>query len=154
MQIIFRKNSDQEHGIRIIRADNSSEETTLNSRSFLRHDFGHFAAESELQLQEAYWGSVAQGMALAGKEIRGKEIAIAESLATRIQGLLRNEAGSEEFIRTLKKVQPELITDAIADKIYQRCRGLLGRWRATPFGGEMKLLWPETESVDGKEKQN
>lgn len=154
MQILFKKNSDQEHALRIIRRDGSADEITLNSRSFLRHDFGHLAAESELQLGEAYWGSVARGMELSGKSLRGREIAIAESLATRIQGLLRKEASAAEFSKTLKNVQPALVTDEVAANIYHRCRELLGRWRATAYGDEMLVHWPEFGSAYRKEDQN
>ncbi len=148
MQIFFKKISDLEHDVSIIRQDASSERVRLNTRSFLRHDIAHLAAESELHLQNAYWGSVAQGMSLSGKSIRGKEIGIAESMAVRIQGLLRLEAGPDEFKTTLIKVQPGLVNEAIAENIYHRCRDLIGHWRATPFGDAMICQWLESESGD------
>lgn len=143
MEIVFGKISSDEHSVRVIRADGSEDFTRLNSRSFLRHDLAHLAVEIETPISRGYWGSVAAGASLAGTEIRGPDILIAESLAGPAQTLMRVEASDAEFFASLSRIRPELISKDVAGRIREKGRQLQGHWRATPFGGEMKLHWQE-----------
>ncbi len=134
MQIYFTKISDEEHQVKIIRTDSTTEQIKLNSRSFLRHDFAHLAAELTLDLQQGYWGSVAKGSDLLGKSIQGDDIANAEALAVRLQGLMREEAEADKYVAVLKTAKPDLINSELAFKIHERARQIQGHWRSTPYG--------------------
>ena len=147
MKIVFVKTSDDEHTVKVIRCDNSTEEAVLNSRSFLRHDFAHLAIEMEIPLSAGYWGSVAAGAALDGKSLAGREIAIAESLAGPIQTLIRSNSGIGAYQDILDKMQPQLASRNLAKRIHERARQLLGNWRATAYGSEMTIDWPIPEST-------
>ncbi|MDA1369686.1 MAG: hypothetical protein O2971_02855 [Proteobacteria bacterium] len=68
------------------------EETTFDSRRFLRHDLALLAVEGEIPLHGGYWGSVAAGHLGDGKAMRGRDIILAESPAGPIQILMRIEA--------------------------------------------------------------
>lgn len=59
MDVCIEKLSAEEHRVSIRRLDGSKDSISLNSRSFLRHDFAHFAVESEVPIKMGYWGSVA-----------------------------------------------------------------------------------------------
>ena len=142
MEIIFTKLSDQEHALRIRRSDNSQESTRLASRSFLRHDFAHLAIELELPLRKGFWGSVAAGDNLDGKAIQGEDIMLAETMAARIQSLLRDDEPLESYQRVLKRIQPDWAPADFAARVYERARQLKGQWRSTPYGGEMHIQWP------------
>jgi len=139
--------SDDEHIIKVIRRDNSTEEAVLNSRSFLRHDFSHLAIEMEIPLGAGYWGSLAAGAALDGKSLTGREIVIAESLAGPVQTLIRNNAGIDAYKNILDTMQPQLASRDLAERIHERARQLLGNWRATAYGKEMCIDWPIPEST-------
>ncbi|PCJ40910.1 MAG: hypothetical protein COA71_09930 [SAR86 cluster bacterium] len=143
MQIIFTKLSDEEHRVKAIRADTSFEESTLNSRSFLRHDFAHLAAELVLGLQNGYWGSVAKGSDLSGKSMKGEGIVTAEAIAVRVQGLMREEAGSDQYEKLLTTAKPDLINSQRVSKIYEKARQIQGHWRATPYAETMLIEWAE-----------
>ena len=143
MKIVFKKISDEEHVVKVFRQTNSTEEAILNSRNFLRHDFAHLAIEMEIPLSAAYWGSVAAGAALDGKALAGKEIVIAESLAGPVQILIRDNAGIEAYQDILDRMQPQLASRDLAERIHERARQLLGHWRATAYGSEMTVDWPE-----------
>lgn len=143
MEIVFTKISDQEHSVRIRRSDGSEDTAVLNSRSFLRHDLAHLAVESEVPLALGFWGSVAQGASLKEPEIDSPEIMIAESLAGPVQTLMRIEADKERYYSLLLQIRPELASEDLASRIQQRCRKLLGHWKATPYRGEMVLKWDE-----------
>jgi len=143
MDILITKISDQQHSLRICRLDNSAEEAILNSRSFLRHDLAHLAVEMEVPLTRGYWGSVATGASLSGMDIRGQEIVIAEALSGPLQTLMRMEADIDEYSDILQRIQPELATEDLATRIWSRARQLQGHWKATWFGGEMAIHWPQ-----------
>ena len=134
------KISNDCHSIRVTRANSSSDSIELNSRSFLRHDFAHFAVEVETPLLNGYWGSVASGSPLGGN-MNGSEIWLAESLAGPVQTLMRQEAGYERYLELLKVRVPDLASIDLAQRIHERARQLQGHWRATPFGDSMTIHW-------------
>ena len=37
---------------------------------------------------------------------------------------------------------PAWLTPAFVERVQARMRGLLGQWKATPYGAEMALPWP------------
>ncbi len=141
MDIAFKKLSEQEHEVRICRADGSIDSAILNSRSFLRHDLAHLAVETQLSLARGYWGSVASGAALDGMEIRGPDIILAEKLAGPVQTLMRIGANDAQFYTALARILPELITPELASRIREHGRKLQGHWQGTVFGDEMQVIW-------------
>ena len=143
MDIVFTKLSDEQHSVQVRRVDNSIERTVLNSRSFLRHDLAHLAVEIEVPLRSGYWGSVAAGASLAGMEIDGSEIWIAESLSGPVQTLMRIEGSIDEYETMLNRIQPRSVSANLAARLHERVRQLRGHWKATPYGSEMLIEWPE-----------
>ncbi len=142
MKISFQKLSDQEHRVRIERADGSCDEGVLNSRSFLRHDLAHLAVELEVPLKGGFWGSVAGGKELDGSEF-GSDIAVAEKLAGPVQTLMRKEAGVGSYLKVLEYVVPDQATMELAQRIHERIRQFRGHWKATAYGDSMELTWQE-----------
>jgi len=146
MDILFTKISDQEHALTVRRQDGSTDSVVLNSRSFLRHDLAHLAVELELPLARGFWGSVAKGQALGGKEFKGgPELALAEALSGPVQTLLRTKADSEPFLDVLNRICPEKASWDLAARIRERGRRLQGHWQATPYGDDMRVRWEERE---------
>ena len=143
MKIEFTKVSDEQHRVCVIRADLSTGEATLHSRSFLRHDFAHLAIELELPLRNGYWGLVADGCSLSGKGMGGVEIQTAELLAGPIQTLMRIEADVDKYLELLRRIQPKIASLELASRIRTKGQQLQGHWKATPFRGAMVTDWPE-----------
>ena len=129
--------------MQVVRQDNSHDEATLVSRSFLLHDFAHLAAEEHVGLRNGIWGLIAQGAGLDGSGIRGPEAQLAEALAGPIQILFRDDAEIEKFEKTLAYVLPDRDCTELAEQIRERGRQLKGHWRATPYGETMEVEWPE-----------
>lgn len=148
MEILFTKLSNEEHSLRIRRADGSTEESILNSRSFLRHDLAHFAVETEVPLEKGFWGSVAEGASLAGTDIKGPDIATAEALSGPVQTLMRVEAETEKYMYVLQRVRPQSATNELAARIREKGRQLQGHWKATPYGESMTLEWKAKSAGD------
>lgn len=143
MEIRFTKTSDLRHTLSITRLDESTESIELDTRSFLRHDLAHFAAESEFGVRDGFWGLVARGASLDGDEFEGTNIMFSESIAGPVQTLMRTEAPVEVIFEVLHRVVPEHVTQEIAESIHERLRTLRGHWRATPYGESMVLDWAE-----------
>lgn len=141
MKIFFKKISDEEHAVRVIRKDGSEDSCVLNSRSYLRHDLSHFAVESELPLKRGYWGCVANGTKLTGGEFSNSEIELAESLAAPIQILIRDDAAIGKYLDILNYFCRDRANEDLARRIHERARKLLGHWRATAYGEEMAFEW-------------
>lgn len=145
MEIIFTKITNEEHSVEIHRLDNTVEKAVLNTRTFLRHDLAHLAVEIETPLKFGFWGSVAAGTPLIDAEVLGKEIGIAESLSGPVQTLMRVEAKVEQYLALLERIQPNLASLDLAERIHERVRKLRGHWSATNYGNSMVIDWPEND---------
>ncbi len=143
MRIAFTKISDERHAVTITRADGTAESVEVETRGFLRHDLAHFAIESELPIRKGYWGCVASGASLAGVGVRGRDAVLAESLAGPIQTLFRLDAGPDAYAELLAGVSRAGGSQDLAARVHERVRQLRGHWKATPYGGQMELVWPE-----------
>lgn len=144
MQIVFTKLSDRRHSVSVTRRDGSTEKVELESRSFLRHDLVHFAVEEALSIGGGFWGSVADGAPLGGEGIGGDDATLAESLTGPVQTLMRDEAGVEAYLSVLQRVVPGSASPSLAARLHELVRQLRGRWKATPYGGEMRLDWTDS----------
>jgi len=143
MRIVFIKISADRHRVKIARTDGTTESVELESRGFLRHDLAHLAIELELPIRKGYWGCVSFGASLTGNGVAGAEARFAETLAGPIQTLMRIEAEPNAYFDLLREIVPEDSSHDLAARVHERVRQLRGHWKATPFGGEMELVWPE-----------
>jgi hypothetical protein len=143
VRIAFSKISDERHAVTITRADGTSESVEVETREFLRHDLAHFAIESELPIRKGYWGCVASGASLSGEGVGGGDAQLAESLAGPIQTLFRTEAGPEAYTELLGRFSRAGGSQDLAARVHERVRQLRGHWKATPYGSQMELVWPE-----------
>lgn len=141
----FIPRTNDEHEVRVIRRDGSTESVVLNTRSFLRHDLAHFAVELELGLRGGVWGSVAAGGSLSGDGLDGPDMAVAESVAGPVQTIMRTEADAAAVLEVLRRVAPDRATPELAERIHERLRQLRGHWSATRHGEAMVLTWPLDE---------
>ena len=143
MRIVFTKISDERHTVTIMRADGTSATIEVPTREYLRHDLAHFAIESELPIVKGFWGCVAAGASLEGEGVGGSDAAFAESLAGPLQTLFRTDAGLDAYTKLLKNAAQTSGSPDLAVRVHECIRRLRGRWKATPYGGEMQLDWPE-----------
>jgi hypothetical protein len=145
MLLRWRKIDDQRHGFAVVR-DGVPMEATLETRSFLVHDFAHFAVEKEAGLRGGFYGALARGATFATLR---DDIALppeherwrAERLAALFQTLWRSE-GTDGFAAGCSWYRDAVdVDDAFVDGAVRRMRALMGHWRATPYGGTMELRW-------------
>jgi hypothetical protein len=143
VEVALIKLSDRRHLVQVRRADGTTDSVELDSRDFLRHDLAHFAVERELELRDGVWGSVAAGGSLSGDGLDGANMALAETVSGPMQTMMRTGADTAEIFDVLARVAPEVASIDLATRLHARLRSLSGHWASTPYGGEMKLEWPE-----------
>lgn len=143
MRIAFTKLSDDRHAVTVARADGTSERLEVETREFLRHDLAHFAIELELPIRKGFWGCVAAGASLTGNGVGGSDALLAESLAGPIQTLFRTDAGLTAYAELLEGFSSTSGSQDLAARVHERVRKLRGHWKATPYGDQMELVWPE-----------
>lgn len=146
MRIVFTKISDDRHSVTVTRADGTSDSIEVPTREYLRHDLAHFAIESELPIRKGFWGCVAAGASLRGEGVGGNDAAYAEGLTGPLQTLFRTDSGLDAYTQLLSTAAAERGTPDLAVRVHECIRRLRGRWKATPYGSQMELTWPEGRS--------
>jgi hypothetical protein len=163
MQIRLRKISDLRHRLEIVRNDGSREAVELTSRSFLIHDFLHYAVETRAGLEASFWGMLASGKSF--KDVHESfamvrpadraallqgEAAVTEAVVGALTGVVqqRDQEGADaeaaiggltRLFEAQERALPAWLTVAFVDGVREHMRRLRGEWRAVPFGGEMVI---------------
>lgn len=145
MEIRIFKASNEKHRLEVSLDNGIMQSRDLETRSFLAHDFAHFALESVAGIQEGFWGSLATGKNLEAAYSSGEFTVSIE--VERAAALLQSSFGdkiSKDFATTeILKLSSAQFSTEIIERAYVRLRALHGQWRSTPFGGTMKLRWPD-----------
>jgi hypothetical protein len=159
MQIALRKISDLRHRLEITRDDGSRDAVELASRSFLIHDFLHYAVESRAGLKASFWGMLASGRSFKDVhesfamvrpaehlELLRGEAATTEAIVGALTSLAHERADADAAIAGLtrlfqaqERALPHWLTLAFVEGVREHMRRLRGQWRAVPFGGEMVI---------------
>jgi hypothetical protein len=156
MRIQFRRLSDQQHELAIVRADGRRESVTCETRSMFLHDLIHYAVEGAAGIGYGFWGSLARGRTLADMNDRardmpafeGAEMATVEQFVGALHGAAKGLAaadviaGIERYVEAMDATMPAWLTEALVVSVQERLRRLVGAWRATPHGGTMEVEWP------------
>jgi hypothetical protein len=159
MQIALRKISDLRHRLEIIRDDGSRDAVELASRSFLIHDFLHYAVETRAGLTPSFWGMLASGRSFKDVhesfamvrpaerlDLLQGEAATTEAIVGALTSVAHERADAEVAIAGLarlfeaqERALPYWLTIEFVDGVREHMRRLRGEWRAVPFGGEMVI---------------
>lgn len=157
LRILLRKLSDERHVLEVVRGDGRSERIECETRSYLCHDLLHYAVEAEARLDSGFWGTLARGRTLEQMNDRsGAAMAAAGSVMPMIEQIVGAMSAAvkgqpaEEVVASLRRNAtalpwsiPAWFHVEFVAAVQERMRRLLGRWRATPFGGALELRWPE-----------
>lgn len=110
------------------------------SRELLVHDLTHDAVEAEAGLALGFWGLLASGRsfeelrtaapaALSGDAPSDRDIQVAERIVGPMSSLV---LGRIEASRIVEMGLAFFVDAAFVERVLERMRSLLGRWRATP----------------------
>lgn len=144
--------SPTHHRLEYVREDGTGEAAEIESKSFLFHDFVHFALETEAHLKGGFFGLISRGHTYA--ELSGKtpaehetdEALLIEQAVGIVTGVIKKTSTPEEAIEAFKDLQdaygrkfPDWFTVALIEKVLERHRKLLGHWNAMRFGETLEL---------------
>jgi hypothetical protein len=161
MQIVLTKLSDRQHAVTIVRSDGSRDTIELVTRETLFHDFLHFAVEAAIPTQRGFWGSLASGKTFAQMNDRSgasfrenaATLAIVEGTVGMMTGAMKRAVSDEHLVAVfrrsceeLERAPPDWFDERFVVAVRERMRRLQGRWKATPYGESMEVLWPETDN--------
>ena len=153
MRILFRKISDEQHELTIVRAAGRRESLLCETRSVLMHDFIHYAVESAAHIETGFWGLLAHGRTLAEMNDRAglpsadeaAEMATVERFVGALSGAVKEVpaaqliAGIRRYARAMDSDVPPWLTEAVVVDAQERLRRLVGAWRATSAGAALEL---------------
>lgn len=159
ISIELTKISPTHHRFVIVREGGVREEAELETKSFLTHDFLHFAFETEAGLQNSFYGTLASGRTYAelsdgegvmSTSFDASEAATTEQIVGALHGITKGEvnaadivAGVENMWSAYGRSVPEWFTEEFIDRVKERYRKLIGEWNATPFKETMRLRFPD-----------
>jgi hypothetical protein len=153
VRVSFTKISSERHRFGVRRDDGSRETQELESRSYLLHDWVHLAIEAELPIADGFYGQLASGTPLAVLNDRSRPfpnaggLALAELLVGPMQSLYAGRLATPAYVALAAERHPGLVDEAFVERVRERLRRLEGHWRATPYGGDMTIVWPLAASA-------
>ncbi len=153
LTIFIQKVSPTEHIFRYQTETGEGETLTLESKSFLFHDFIHFAVEMEAGLAHSFFGLLTQKKDYQSLQMTAEEQSAHQTEWSRTElvvgamtGALKENtsydavyAGLENMLGASGVLVPQWFTHAFFDGVTERMHKLTGEWNATPFGQIMKL---------------
>lgn len=151
----FTRLTPTQHRFEYRRMDGSGEAIEMKTRSLLLHDLIHYAVESEAGLRGSLYGLLAkvggyQELTVNGGAALGGEVAITERIVGALQGALNDDDFDEmafasamaDYLELYNDRPPRWLTPELLARVRERFRHLNGRWKATPFGQTMELVFP------------
>ncbi len=144
--------SPTHHRLEYLREEGTGESAEIETKSFLFHDFVHFALETEAHLAGGFFGLLDRGHTYA--ELSGKkaseyekgEAQEVEQAVGALTGLIMKRATVEESIAGLKRIadayqqmMPEWFTADVIKRVLERHRKLIGHWNSMRFGETLEL---------------
>jgi hypothetical protein len=156
VRVAFVRLSDKVHRFEVTRGDGTREAIELETRSYLVHDWVHYAVEAEVPIEDGFYGLLERGTALATLNDRERleplspGLAVAEALVGPMQSLVGGRLAPELFREQCEQRFPGLCEAGFVERVLERLRRLKGRWAATPFCGRMELEWPAPALGEGR----
>jgi hypothetical protein len=129
-----------------------TQRAVLETRSTLHHDFTHLAVEELAPVESGFFVELARGATLEELAARadgyeGAALQVERCVAV-LQGLARTDEAPAALhgrivaaLAVQDEAPPPWFTVDFVAAVRARLRGLLGRWRATPFGGSLEVTW-------------
>lgn len=158
MNIELTKISNDQHKLRCVRSDGSSEEALLETKSLLVHDFTHLAYEIEAGLKKSFWGSVASGVTFAelreevemtNFDLEKEELMRTEMIVGPLQSVVQRKQEAKNLLEALPNLfnaygaqVPDHLTLDLIERAQERFKAFMGEWTKLPFGDTMSVLWP------------
>jgi hypothetical protein len=159
LQILLTQRHDGDVVLKCVRADRSStwqKQQGRHAAFFAMHDLTHYAVESELRIQDGFYGLIAKGWSIEDTEGKGPRGPLPQDalFVENVVGTLDSERASgsrwtpEEFNENTARFAASggrpaaraLTGDELA-RVRKRRAELFAKWNELAQGGTMELLF-------------
>lgn len=149
----FTKISPTHHRFEYETASGKAESAFLETKSFLLHDFLHFAMESEAKLTHSFYGSLSEGVSYDELNDRkqaqtGKEIINTERVVGPLTSVIKGNSTPKQCLEGIlglfeayHEPVPAYVSETFILNVKGRMRNIMGEWNKTPFGKTMELIF-------------
>lgn len=150
----FTKISGTHHTLEYVREDGSGETVKLESKSFLLHDFIHFAVETEARLRHSFYGLLEEGISYEllseGRAMQGDngELRHTEQVVGPMTSVVKGEGTARGLIDGLRNIYdandeplPKWVTEEFVGRVQKRMKEILGKWHDTPYKKTLELTF-------------
>ncbi|HOY12523.1 MAG TPA: hypothetical protein PLY70_05255 [Saprospiraceae bacterium] len=138
MKIELKKIDQSNHEVVIVRTDQSTEKSILDTKTYLLHDICHFYVEQELKTMDGFWGMLAQGYRM--EQLSGKtnqlteKLRVIESIVGGTQSVFSNHMNETDFWNYLKSTEFGLTDSRFLVKVVTRIAKFMDEWKYLPIG--------------------
>ncbi len=145
MQIEFEKLNAFNHKLKIIRTTKVSEETILDTKTYLLHDVCHYFVEKELRTSNGFWGMLSQGFQI--EELLGKtnhlteELRNIECIVGGIQSVYSKHMNEKDFWDYIQAIDYNVEDKKFPEKVVPRIYEFMSQWDYLPIGESIRLQW-------------
>lgn len=142
MKIELKKITNYQFEYTITRNDQSREQITLETKTYLIHDICHFTIEKNLGYINGFWGMLSQGYSF--NELYGKENPLTEELrfiekiVGPIQSVFLGYIPEQEFGQYIMHLNFE-ITDDILKYCLTELKVITTKWEQLKVGEQLTL---------------
>ncbi|MFO1526684.1 MAG: hypothetical protein U1F16_12025 [Turneriella sp.] len=147
MEIQLHKLTNESHRLVVLLNNGNKQSRELETRSFLAHDFAHFALESVAAIETGFWGLLAAGGNLNAAYQTG-EFAVPleiERAAALLQSAFAEKIARDFAINEILKLSIPQVNAETVNLIFRKLGALHGEWKSTPYGAMMQLRWRKVE---------
>jgi hypothetical protein len=151
MLVRFTRIDERRHALEVVRAVRT-QRAVLETRSTLLHDLTHLAVEELAPVETGFFVELARGATLeelaaradayAGAALQVERcVAVLQALGKGAEDPAALHARVVAALALQDEAPPPWFTADLVAAVQARLRELLGRWRATPFGGSLEVTW-------------
>ncbi|WP_057938091.1 hypothetical protein [Algoriphagus resistens] len=157
MRITIHKVSNFRSEYTILREDNSVEQITHETKTYLVHDLCHFVVERALKLSNGFWGMLSQGYSF--NDLFGKEnpettgLRAVEQLVGPIQSVYLNYISRQDFENNSEhlayKIPSHLLTKCLTE-----IKKLMEEWEQLAIGQSLDMEWNKQDTIEQVENDS
>ena len=153
LTIYIKKISNEHHEFRYVRSGGGGEAITLDTKSFLLHDFIHFAVERRAKLEYSFYGLLAHSGSYEelsdidlSEEKFGGELGMTKRIVGGLTPVVKGNITSEQFlagarnlIEAYQKKLPHWLDQGFIADVEEDLRRIIGEWNVVVYGDTLIL---------------
>jgi hypothetical protein len=150
----FTRISPTHHTLEYVREDGSRESAEMETKTFLEHDFLHYAIESEARISTGFFGLLGRGYNFSQLNLKSpSDFDVPESHHVEravgvFTGMIKGNLSEEDAMRGVKnfydaegRAIPSWITADLFVRAKEKYRQIYGKWNSLPFGKTLELIF-------------